>query len=164
MFFNPPDVSSFMEAIRLPESQQGCLLVQFPPSLQKNSLPQIAGLLDMLSTHTWPVAVEFRHPSWYKEDVFELLNRHHAAMVLQDMPKSATPVEITADQLVYLRFHGPSGNYKGSYSENFLFEYATYINDWQKEGKSVYAYFNNTAGAALENLHLLKRCLVEQNN
>lgn len=145
MFFNPQDVSSFMEAIRLPESQQGCLLVQFPPSLQKNSLPQLAGLLDMLSTHTWPVAVEFRDPSWYKEDVFEPLYPHHAAMVLQDMPKSATTVEITADQLVYLRFHGPSGNYKGSYSESFFFEYVSYINEWQEKGKSVYANFNITA-------------------
>ncbi|MFC0513484.1 DUF72 domain-containing protein [Mucilaginibacter angelicae] len=162
LFFNPQDVSSFMEAIRLPETQQGCLLVQFPPSLQVNALPQLEVLLDMLSTDTWPVAVEFRHSSWYKDDVFELLSRHQAAMVLQDMPKSATPMEITPDELVYLRFHGPSGNYKGSYSESFLSEYASYINEWQEEGKSVFVYFNNTAGAALENLHLLKRLLVEQ--
>lgn len=162
MFFNPQDVSRFMEAIRLQKTQQGCLLVQFPPSLQINSMPQLARLLDMLSTDTWPIAVEFRHPSWYNEDVFELLNRHHAAMVLQDMPKSATPVAIIADQLVYLRFHGPSGNYKGSYSESLLSEYASYIIEWQHEGKEVYAYFNNTAGAALENLHLLKLLVVEQ--
>jgi uncharacterized protein YecE (DUF72 family) len=162
LFFNPQDVSSFMEAIRLPETQQGCLLVQLPPSLQVNALPQLEILLDMLSADTWPVAIEFRHSSWYKDDVFELLSRHQAAMVLQDMPKSATPMEITADELVYLRFHGPSGNYKGSYSDSFLSEYAYYINEWLEEGKSVYAYFNNTAGAALENLHLLKRFLVEQ--
>jgi uncharacterized protein YecE (DUF72 family) len=164
MFFNPQDVSTFIEAIQLQKTQQGCLLVQFSPSLQINFMPQLAGLLDMLSTHTWPVAVEFRHPSWYKEDVFELLNRHHAAMVLQDMPKSATPLEITADQLVYVRFHGPSGNYKESYSESLLAEYASYISEWQEEGKSVYAYFNNTAGAALENLHLLKHYFAGQNN
>jgi uncharacterized protein YecE (DUF72 family) len=106
------------------------------------------------------MAVEFRHPSWYRDEVFELLNWYQAAMVLQDMPKSATPMEITADELVYLRFHGPSGNYKGSYSESFLSEYASYINEWQQEGKTVYVYFNNTAGAALENLQLLKQLLV----
>jgi uncharacterized protein YecE (DUF72 family) len=37
------------------------------------------------------------------------------------------------------------------------------ISEWQEEGKTVYAYFNNTAGAALQNLHFLKRCLGEQN-
>ncbi|HEX8018621.1 DUF72 domain-containing protein [Mucilaginibacter sp.] len=162
LFFNPQDVSSFMEAIRLPETQQGCLLVQLPPSLQVNALPQLEILLDMLSADTWPVAVEFRHSSWYKDDVFELLSRHQTAIVLQDMPKSATPMDITANELVYLRFHGPSGNYKGSYSDSFLSEYASYINEWLEKGKCVYAYFNNTAGAALENLHLLKRFLVEQ--
>ncbi|AYL95209.1 DUF72 domain-containing protein [Mucilaginibacter celer] len=161
MFFNPQDVSHFMDAIRLPKSRQGCLLVQFPPSLQVNALPQLEKLLDTLNTETWPIAVEFRHSSWYKDNVFELLNRYGAAMVLQDMPKSATPMEITANELIYVRFHGPSGNYKGSYTESFLSEYASYISEWQEEGKTIYAYFNNTAGAALENLHLLKRLLAE---
>jgi uncharacterized protein YecE (DUF72 family) len=76
------------------------------------------------------------------------------------MPKSATPLELTADERMYLRFHGPSGNYKGSYREDFLSEYALYIREWQEEGKTVYAYFNNTAGAALANLNFLKSCLL----
>jgi uncharacterized protein YecE (DUF72 family) len=153
----------FMEAIQLPQTQQGCLLVQFPPSLQVSALPQLKALLVILKTYTWPIALEFRHRSWYKDEVFERLNAHQASMVLQDMPKSAAPLELTADDLVYLRFHGPSGNYKGSYSESFLYEYASYIMEWQQEGKSVYVYFNNTAGAALQNLHFLKHCLEEQN-
>ena len=37
----------------------------------------------------------------------------------------------TADDLVYLRFYGPSGNYKGSYSESFLHEYASYVMERQ---------------------------------
>jgi len=80
-------------------------------------------------------------------------------MVIQDMPKAPTPIELTSDELVYLRFHGPSGNYRGSYSESFLYEYATYIREWQQDGKTVYCYFNNTAGDALNNLDFLKRCL-----
>jgi uncharacterized protein YecE (DUF72 family) len=56
----------------------------------------------------------------------------------------------TADDLVYLRFYGPSGNYKGSYGESFLHEYASYVMERQQVGKSV--YFNNTAGSALQNL------------
>lgn len=138
LLFHTEDILRFMEAIRLPQTIQGCLLVQFPPSLQAGALPQLKELLAVLNTDTWPVAIEFRHSSWYRDEVFDLLNQHQSAMVLQDMPKSATPIEVTADDLVYLRFHGPSGNYKGSYSESFLYEYALYIREWQQEGKTVY--------------------------
>ncbi|WP_413667603.1 DUF72 domain-containing protein [Mucilaginibacter sp. Mucisp86] len=161
LVFNQEDIISFMQAIHLPETQKGCLLVQFPPSLQVLARHQLKELLELLKPYEWSIGIEFRHPSWYRDDVFELLNSCQAAMVLQDMPKSATPLELTSDELVYLRFHGPSGNYKGSYNESFLAEYASYINEWQQEGKTVYLYFNNTAGAALENLRSLKRLLTQ---
>jgi len=105
------------------------------------------------------LAVEFRHSSWYDDSVYELLTSYNVAMVIQDMPASATPMINTADEFVYLRFHGPEGRYKGSYSDGFLYEYSLYIQEWQQEGKTVYVYFNNTAGDALKNLNFLKRCL-----
>ena len=159
LLFKRSDVLRFMEVIRLPENNRGCLLVQFPPGLQANAGSQLKELLQLLTPFDWPLAVEFRHNSWYQDNVYELLDHFNAAMVIQDMPKSATPIELTSEEFVYLRFHGPSGNYKGSYSEGFLYEYALYIREWQQEEKTVYCYFNNTAGAALENLNFLKRCL-----
>jgi uncharacterized protein YecE (DUF72 family) len=159
LLFKADDVSNFMQAISGAGEKKGCLLVQFPPSLQVSSKSQLQELLQLLDNFDWPVAVEFRHPSWHNDNIFELLNEFQAAMVIQDMPKSATPLELTADDLVYLRFHGPSGNYKGSYSDGFLYEYALYIREWREEGKTVYCYFNNTAGDALNNLNFLKRCL-----
>jgi uncharacterized protein YecE (DUF72 family) len=159
LLFKSEDVVRFMEVIAGAADKKGCLLVQFPPSLQVNALPQLQELLQQLGAFEWPVAVEFRHNSWYKDSVYELLNSHQFSMVIQDMPKAPTPMELTADELVYLRFHGPGGNYKGSYTESFLYEYATYIQEWQQEGKTVYCYFNNTAGDALNNLHFLKHCL-----
>lgn len=159
LLFKAGDVQRFMNLMALPDGNSGCLLVQFPPSLQVSALPQLAELLKVLKAYDWRIAAEFRHNSWYNDAVFELLNSHHIAMVLQDMPGSAAPIEITADDLVYLRFHGPSGNYKGSYSNEFLHECAFYIREWQQEGKAVYGYFNNTAGEALNNLNFLKGCL-----
>ena len=53
---------------------------------------------------------------------------------------------------MYIRFHGPSGNYRDSYVEDFLNEYATCLNEWIKEGKTVYVYFNNNMGNILKNL------------
>jgi uncharacterized protein YecE (DUF72 family) len=159
LLFKAEDLRRFMDLIELPEANRGCLLVQFPPGLQAGALPQLAEILRTLNDFDWRVAVEFRHNSWYNDAVFELLNRHQAALVIHDMPKSAAPMEITADDLVYLRFHGPTGNYKGSYSESFLYEYSSYIREWQQEGKTVYCYFNNTAGDALRDLNFLKSCL-----
>jgi uncharacterized protein YecE (DUF72 family) len=159
LLFKTEDVSRFMEVIDLPETNQGCLLVQFPPSLQVSAKTQLQELLQLLVLFNWRVAVEFRHPSWYTDGIFEILAGFNMAMVIQDMPKSASPVELTSEDLVYLRFHGPSGNYKGSYSGDVLYEYALYIREWQQDGKTVYCYFNNTAGDALRNLHFLRSCL-----
>lgn len=160
LLFRNNDVHQFMEVINGAQDRKGALLVQFPPSLQVSAFSQLKELVYLLKTYDWPVAVEFRHSSWYSDQVYEFLNDQQIALVLQDMPKSATPMELTADELVYVRFHGPSGSYKGSYSDSFLYEYALYIREWAAEGKTVYVYFNNTAGAALENLHYLKSCLI----
>lgn len=159
LLFRSEDIHRFMTAIQLPPAYQGCLLVQFPPSLQVSALSQLKELVAQLQLFNWPIAVEFRHNSWHADTVFGYLNEQQIALVIQDMPKSATPLEITADELVYLRFHGPGGDYKGSYREDFLYEYALYVKEWQAEGKTVYTYFNNTAGAALDNLNFLKNCL-----
>jgi len=159
LLFSSETLDQFMSVIDLPDEHKGCLLVQFPPSLQVTAKSQLDELLRALDSYTWPVAVEFRHPSWYRESIFDMLNQQQAAMVIQDIPKAPAPFELTSDSRIYLRFHGPQGNYKGSYSDDFLYEYAYYIHDWLQEGRTVYAYFNNTAGAALANLIFLKHAI-----
>jgi uncharacterized protein YecE (DUF72 family) len=143
--------------------KNGCLLVQFPPSLPVGALRQLEYLLRTIrefdAAAVWNVAVEFRHRSWYQQPVYDLLKAYGATLVIQDMPASATPLISVNEAFVYVRFHGPDGNYKGSYSDAFLSEYALYIQEWLAEGKEVYVYFNNTAGDALNNLNFLKRCI-----
>jgi uncharacterized protein YecE (DUF72 family) len=163
LVFNTEDAIRFKAAIELPFSQRGCILVQLPPSMQVSAMAQLKELFCVLG-NDWRIAVEFRHRSWYQDEVFDMLSGVGAAMVIQDFPKTATPIVLTSDHFVYLRFHGPSGNYKGSYSDSFLYEYAMYINEWQQEGKTVYCYFNNTAGDALPNLNFLRRALTHLNS
>ena len=104
----------------------------------------------------WKIALEFRNRSWYHEDIYEIVEQYKAGIVIQDKPASLTPMINSEVDFVYLRFHGPGGNYRGSYPEDFLYEYAGYIREWKEEGKSVYVYFNNTMGEALNNLTTLK--------
>jgi uncharacterized protein YecE (DUF72 family) len=159
--FKEEDVLRFFEIIANAGNKKGTVLIQFPPSLGKTYFMQLDALLRCVaqanSKNEWKIAVEFRNRSWYDEDVYELLDTYNAAMVVQDIPKSATPMIVHNSDLIYLRFHGPTGNYRDSYSESFLAEYASYIKEWLEEGKHVYAYFNNTMGDAFQNLQTLNR-------
>jgi len=157
--FLKSDVELFFKSVATAGDKKGCILVQLPPSSGINNITRLSKLLKYINTsnarHEWNIAVEFRNSSWYDEKVYELLHAYKAAIVIHDIPKSATPmIEHTADFL-YVRFHGPTGNYRGSYTEQFLSEYAAYIDEWREEGKTVYAYFNNTMGDAFQNLKTL---------
>jgi len=161
--FEASYVARFLEIISHVGEKRGCLLVQFPPSLQSESIRQLEKLLSAISEgdpdRTWPVAVEFRNRAWYIPEVYDLLEFHKASLVIHDIQRSATPLNIVFSDEIYVRFHGPTGNYRGSYTEAFLQEYAEYIQDWLKERKNVYVYFNNTAGDAFNNLRTLKRLI-----
>ena len=94
--FNKEDVSAFFNSINSVKEKKGCLLIQFPPSLGRESIAQLDNLLSCIKetniTQDWKVAVEFRNKSWYHEHVYDLLNFYKSAIVIQDIPKSATPL------------------------------------------------------------------------
>lgn len=153
--FNAEDIKRFMFVINSATDKKGSLLVQLPPSTTV-STHQLNHLINEIKqadeTNAWQIAVEFRHKSWYNDAVFELLDEHKIAMVLHDLPISAAPMYTGNANFVYLRFHGPQGGYRGSYSDEFLHEYAQYIKGRIEDNKTVYTYFNNTMGDAVKNL------------
>lgn len=163
LVFEPRAVEHFIDVINNAGNKKGSLLVQFPPSLKADSLPQLTNLLQCVRQadpdNNWQTAVEFRHASWYQEKTYYLLYRYQMGMVIHDMPASATPLMETEVNFIYLRFHGPGGKYGGSYSDDLLYEYADYIKNWLAEGKTVYTYFNNTMGAAVQNLAALNEII-----
>jgi uncharacterized protein YecE (DUF72 family) len=154
--FNPADVYRFMETIGAAGNRKGCLLVQFPPGARAGLVPQLQQLIYHIREadpgQTWKVALEFRHPSWYNDDILKFVEDNQLTIVIQDIPASATPLHYTMGNLVYLRFHGPGGKYRGSYPVDILREYSYYVREWREEGKIVYVYFNNTMGDAVQNL------------
>lgn len=163
--FNEDHVHTFLKSINAVEEKKGCLLIQFPPSLGGTNLGQLKHLLHCIKEAEsigWKIAVEFRNTSWYQEHVYDILQDLNAAMVVQDIPKSATPAVNHPLDFIYLRFHGPTGNYRESYSADFLNDYANAVNDWIEEGKTVYVYFNNTMGDAFNNLKYLN-ALIQDN-
>lgn len=162
--FSVDELEVFVETVAQVGDKKGCLLVQFPPSVKREQQEELEGILECLKSDAegWHIAVEFRHPSWYNSTVYRLLQSFGAGMVEQDLPKSPTPQLTIADNFAYLRFHGPEGTYRGSYDNEFLSGHAQRIATWVKEGREVYAYFNNTMGDAAGNLATLNRMVEQQ--
>jgi uncharacterized protein YecE (DUF72 family) len=78
----------------------GPLLLQLPPNFRKD-----AGRLRRLLARVPPpvrMAVEFRHPSWLDDEVYDLLRARNAALCVADTEEATTPVIPTAD-FGYLR-------------------------------------------------------------
>jgi uncharacterized protein YecE (DUF72 family) len=65
------------------EGRLGPVLVQFPPT-RAVDLARLDGLLGALGVRA---AVEFRDPSWFRDDVYRLLRAHDAALVVTDQEK-----------------------------------------------------------------------------
>ncbi|MEO6455142.1 MAG: DUF72 domain-containing protein [Ginsengibacter sp.] len=160
--FKEEDVHAFVNTVAHIGDKKGCLLAQFPPSLKIDSINELQNLAETLCKITndeWRIAMEFRNASWYEREVYELLNEYNITMVIQDIAASATPFTNTVGNFIYLRFHGPEPRYRGDYSEAVLKKYAEQIKGWIKEGKTVYVYFNNTMGNAVNNLQTLNNYL-----
>jgi uncharacterized protein YecE (DUF72 family) len=161
--FQEADVKKFLDVIDHVGGKKGCLLIQFPASIKSERVHQLGNLLEVIRAcdpnSAWKVAIEFRDSSWYTEDTYDLVNRCKATIVIHDKSKVASPLITLDSSTVYLRFHGPQGDYRGSYDDDFLHEYATYIGEWLDEKKSVYVYFNNTMGKAFDNLRTLNEYL-----
>jgi uncharacterized protein YecE (DUF72 family) len=161
--YDPELLHKFIDTISAVGVKSGCILVQFPPGQKSTGIIQLEKLLNDVKSQfdnpDWNIAVEFRDPSWYNDDTFDLLREHNTSLVLHDISKSIAPFISTAEHFIYVRFHGPTGNYRGSYTEAFLQEYAEYIMEWLNEGKNVFVYFNNTAGNAFENGRTLQQLL-----
>jgi uncharacterized protein YecE (DUF72 family) len=118
----------------------GPVLWQLPPNFRRDD-DRLAGALGALppGRHCF----EFRHASWFVEDVYDLLRRHRAALVIADRPdvKEFQSHELTSDW-TYVRFHYGSRGRRGNYSERELEEWACRFEDWRRE-VDVFAYFNN---------------------
>ena len=159
--FDPGNIDIFLKAADHTGNKKGCMLVQFPGKISLEYYNELETILQRLTEGNnkikWRYAIEFRSPTWYVSETFELLDEYGASMVLHDKAKAKNEDFNRAANFIYMRFHGPEGNYRGSYGDKQLDEQSGKIREWLKSGKDVYAYFNNTMGNAFENAMTLKQ-------
>jgi uncharacterized protein YecE (DUF72 family) len=158
--------ATFVENARSLGSHFGPILLQFPPSFRCDR-KRLASFLRSAQNPASKsgllrLAFEFRHPSWFTEEVYGLLRQHHAALCIADSPRYPRRNVITAD-FVYLRFHGRTELFASKYTDAELAEEAEEIGRYYRDGLDVYVYFNNDAeGHAVTNARTLRRMVAEE--
>jgi uncharacterized protein YecE (DUF72 family) len=118
----------------------GPVLLQLPPSLHLE-LERLEQTLDAFPGD-WRVAVEFRHKSWFTDEVRRVLERHNAALCLADRRGPVTPIWRTADW-TYLRFHIGQSTPRPCYGREALETWLDRLRDCWSPNEDVYVYFNN---------------------
>jgi uncharacterized protein YecE (DUF72 family) len=136
----------------------GPVLWQLPENFHRDD-ERLAGALERLPSGRH--CFEFRHPSWFAREVYDLLGEHGVALVIGDHPQRPFQThELTADW-TFIRFHHGSRGRNGNYSERELETWRRRIQGWRARVE-VFAYFNNDwEGYAVRNGLWLKERLAD---
>jgi uncharacterized protein YecE (DUF72 family) len=113
----------------------GVILFQLPPNLQKD-LPRLQAFLELLPPGR-RFAFEFRHPSWFGDDVVAELRARNAAMAVIEQEDFSSPMIPTAEW-GYLRLH------RFDYDERMLEMWARRIRD--EPWKEAFVFFKHDLG------------------
>lgn len=166
------DIEKTLSALEpmISEDRLKILLAQFPYAFQfsKENLQYIQKLRDKVSQ---PLAIEFRHCSWDKEQVYDLLKSCDLTLVITDEPqvKDLFPYKpMRTSQISYFRLHGRNSKwftsaterYNYNYSEEELKAFSRDIARLAKESQNSFVFFNNCyRGKALQNALTLRSIL-----
>jgi len=127
----------------------GPVLFQLPPNL-KADVTLLQEFLPALprAVHA---AFEFRHPSWFTDEIFGLLKSNNRALCVAETEERTTPDVVTAD-FCYYRYRKPS------YTPDERRAMVDRIRQHLEEGRDVFAYFKHeeTPEGALYAVEILK--------
>jgi uncharacterized protein YecE (DUF72 family) len=150
-----------MSATRHLGDRLGPMLYQLPPSLHLD-LERLENFLNLLPNDVINV-FEFRHKSWYVDEAYALLDRFGASLCLHDMRASETE-RLAVGPATYVRFHGGVGKYWGRYPDEKLMDWAGWLVEQARSGRSCWCYFNNDIlGHALDDAQTLKSMVGQLN-
>jgi len=149
-------IGRYYEAIEpLAQSPKlGPVLWQLPGNFHRD-VPRLAAALDHLPDGLH--AFEFRHGSWFTDDVLDLLRWHGVALAIGDHPERPWQPWVTTTDWSFVRFHYGARGRRGNYSETELREKADQVAALSGDG---YVYFNNDwEGFAVKNARRLRALL-----
>lgn len=127
-------VRYFVDTARTLGPKLGPLLFQLPPYFKKD-LGRLEDVLDLLPPGLRCV-FEFRHDSWFSEDVYERLRARNAALCIADTDKGTTPAVLTAD-FGYFRLRDEG------YSKENLMQWSETVTKLGIGLRDTYVYFKH---------------------
>lgn len=123
----------------------GPVLFQLPARF-KADRERLASFLKLLPKR-YRYAFEFRDKSWYDDSLLEVLGNRNVALCISDHVDAPAPWQVTAD-FVYVRGHGPTGEYHSRYPQQTLTEWHRIIGKWRRQRIDIYCYFDNDQKSA----------------
>jgi uncharacterized protein YecE (DUF72 family) len=136
-----PGLARYWERIEpLREADKlGPVLWQLPENFHRDE-ETLAAALEALPTADH--CFEFRHPSWFVDDVYALLKQHGASLALGDDKRRDLPRAAPVGPIAYLRLHYGSRGRDGNYSARELESWRRRIAAWRSR-RAVFVYLNN---------------------
>ena len=81
-------------------------------------------------------AFEFRHDSWFDDEIFDLLKSRNIALCIADTADLSTPKKITSDY-GYLRLR------REDYNESDIERWATFVREQESKWRDAFVYFKH---------------------
>lgn len=159
------------DRVLLLKNHLGPVIFQFPSTFHRYARQGAVDNLErlrMLGNEVLPrdgrFVFEFRDKSWFCDEVYDVMREFDWCLALVDVTgaKNTGEYDLWAGTLrhgpnprpnqyplhicswgCYIRFHGETGKYEGSYGAKKMEEWAQYVHDWAARGKTVYVAFNN---------------------
>lgn len=142
-------LNEFQKVLSPMKSKTGNILWQLPGNLHKDvdKLRSFANVIDRDFNHV----IEFRHPTWFDETVYDLLRDLDISYCILSAPNGLPETLLATNKTAYLRFHGKSTWYDYLYSEKELEEWKSRMQKLRGVDR-IYMYFNNDQhGNAIKN-------------
>ena len=124
----------FCDTAKALKAKLGAMLFQLPPFLKKD-LARLEDFLHQLPPGFRP-AFEFRHPTWFSDDVFDCLRRFAVALCVAEHDERSAPFEHTA-QFGYLRLR------RSDYTDAELAAWAEKLADAATRWSDLFVYFKH---------------------
>ena len=136
-------LENLLQAAANLKEKLGPVFFQLPPSFKADS-ERLKEFIKLLPGNQ-RFAFEFRHPSWFVDEIYTILRKANCALIASDTPRYPYE-EVQTANFMYLRLHGHEQLYASSYSEKQLKDYAGKIKDWQKTS-DIFVFFDNDFNA-----------------
>lgn len=133
-------VRRFMEHANFLGSKLGPVLLQLPPNLHKDAVN-----LERTIAHfgNARLSIEFRHPSWYDDEIFNMLKVHEIPLTLADRQEAPIQPWWKTSEWGYIRFHHGKRHPWPCYTRDGLKMWIDKISELWGPKKDVYVFFNN---------------------